>query len=82
MARKRSALNSEIPTQEQPAPEEWKSLRKGDRVTLRLNPGFETGGHVDAVTHDYTVVWVTLDDGRGRQLVHSSDGVEIVLQEA
>jgi hypothetical protein len=81
MARKRTATNSEI-LSPRPAPEEWKNLRKGDRVKVRLTPGFETGGMVDAVTHDHTVVWVTLDDGRGRTLVHSSDGVEIVLQEA
>lgn len=80
MARKRVEQNSDIPVP-RPAPEEWKQLRKGDRVTVRITPGFETGGQVDAVTHDHTVVWVTLDGGRGRTLVHSSDGVEIVTQE-
>ena len=41
-------------------------------------PGYETGGRVDAVTADHTAVWVDLDGGRGRTLLHCSDGVEIL----
>jgi hypothetical protein len=37
---------------------------------------------VDAVSGDHSVVWVTLDGGRGRTLVHCGDGVEIVPQES
>ena len=53
-------------------------LRQGDRVSVRLAPGYETGGLVDAVTADHTAVWVDLDGGRGRTLLHCSDGVEIL----
>ncbi|MGX9899217.1 hypothetical protein ACW0JT_03665 [Arthrobacter sp. SA17] len=56
----------------------WKALRQGDRVLVRSAPGFETGGLVDAVSRDHTTVWVDLDGGRGRTLVHCSDGVEIL----
>jgi translation initiation factor IF-1 len=59
----------------------WKKLRQGDRVGVCLTPGFETGGVVEAITWDHTAVWVDLDGGRGRILVHCSDGVEIVPQE-
>lgn len=45
-----------------------------------LTPGFESTGVVDAVTGDATAVWVELDGGRGRTLVHVSDGVTIVPQ--
>jgi hypothetical protein len=55
----------------------WSQLRRGDRVSVRLAPGFETGGLVDAVTADHSVVWVNLDGGRGRTLLHCSDDVEI-----
>ena len=55
----------------------WRQLRRGDRVSVRLSPGFETGGFVDAVTADHSVVWVDLDGGRGRTLLHCSDGVEV-----
>lgn len=63
-----------------PAPH-WKALRQGDRVRVFLSPGFETGGVVDAITPDKTVVWVNLDDGRGRTLLHCGDGVDILPRE-
>jgi hypothetical protein len=63
-----------------PAPH-WKQLREGDRVRVVLTPGFETGGLVDAVTGDHSAVWVNLDGGRGRTLLHCSDGVEILPEE-
>lgn len=59
-----------------PAPH-WKKLRQGDRVRVELAPGFETGGIVDAVTADHEAVWVNLDDGAGRTLLHCSDSVDI-----
>ncbi|MFJ6077380.1 hypothetical protein ACIQC0_03610 [Pseudarthrobacter sp. NPDC092419] len=59
-----------------PAPH-WKKLRQGDRVRVKLAPGFETGGIVDAVTADHEAVWVHLDDGAGRTLLHCSDSVDI-----
>ncbi len=58
--------------------EHWKSLRQGDRVRVRLLPGYEATGLVAAVTPDHTAVWVDLDGGRGRTLLHCSDGVEIL----
>lgn len=64
---------------EEPAPH-WKALKEGDRVRVRLSPWHETGGLVDAITGDHTAVWVDLDDGGGRTLLHCSDGVEIVPQ--
>ena len=60
-----------------PAPH-WKHLRPGDRVRVTLVPAFETGGLVDAVTADFTAVWVDLDGGAGRTLLHCSDGVDIL----
>ncbi|MHA7222361.1 hypothetical protein ACX80S_08580 [Arthrobacter sp. RHLT1-20] len=56
----------------------WQSLQQGDRIRVRLAPGYETGGLVQAVTADHTAVWVDLDGGRGRTLLHCSDGVEIL----
>jgi hypothetical protein len=63
-----------------PAPH-WRKLRQGDRVRVLLTPGFEAGGVVDAVTPDNTVVWINLDGGRGRTLLHCGDGVEILPHE-
>lgn len=60
-----------------PAPH-WKQLRQGDRVRVLFSPGFEAGGVVDTITPDHTAVWVHLDGGRGRTLLHCGDGVDIV----
>lgn len=81
MARKR--LTHSMDSIRLATPEEhWKQLRQGDRVSVRLAPGFESTGRVDAVTSDHSIVWVELDGGRGRTLVHCGDGVEIVRQDS
>ena len=54
----------------------WQSLRQGDRVRVRLAPGYESAGFVEALTPDHTTVWVDLD-GAGRTVRHCSDGGEI-----
>ena len=82
MARNGNQRAAEGPLRPAEPAAHWKALREGDRVRVRITPGYETGGFVDAITSDYTSVWVNLDDGRGRTMLHCSDGVEIVLQEA
>ncbi|WP_426997646.1 hypothetical protein [Pseudarthrobacter sp. N5] len=80
MARYRTYSADEMPVRKAEPDALWKSLRQGDRVRVRLTQGYETGGLVDAVTRDHTSVWVDLDGGRGRTLLHCSDGVVIVPQ--
>jgi hypothetical protein len=80
MARKTRLGAADAPRQATPAPH-WKKLRQGDRVRVLFAPGFEAGGLVDAVTADHSAVWIDFDGGRGRALLHCSDGVDIVLQE-
>jgi len=63
-----------------PAPH-WNQLRQGDRVRVVFTPGFESGGLVDAITGDHTAVWINLDGGRGRTMLHCTDGVEILPEE-
>ncbi|MDQ0862991.1 hypothetical protein [Arthrobacter globiformis] len=78
MARKKSKTAAEAPLRPVEPAANWSALREGDRVSVRLALGIETGGLVSAVTPDRTVVWVDLDGGRGRTLLHCSDGVEIL----
>ena len=78
MARNRTKNMDDTPLRPAAPDAHWKSLQRGDRVSVRLAPGYETGGRVDAVTADHTAVWVDLDGGRGRTLLHCSDGVEIL----
>ncbi|HSN36019.1 MAG TPA: hypothetical protein VLT34_06690 [Arthrobacter sp.] len=78
MAKYRTGKTDDAPLRRVMPDERWKSLQQGDRVSVRLAPGYETEGLVDAITADHTAVWVHLDGGRGRTLVHCSDGVEIL----
>lgn len=79
MGRKPSRKLLEMPPVKTARPAaHWKSLRPGDRVSVRLAPGFETTGLVEDMTPDHSTVWVHLDGGRGRTLLHCSDGVEIL----
>ena len=78
MAKYRTDKTDETPLRRVTPDAHWKSLQQGDRVSVRLAPGYETEGLVDAVTADHTAVWVHLDGGRGRTLLHCSDGVEIL----
>ncbi|WP_346927390.1 hypothetical protein [uncultured Arthrobacter sp.] len=77
MARYRTKNMDDTPLRPAAPDAHWKSLQRGDRVSVRLAPGYEAAGRVDAVTADHTAVWVDLDGGRGRTLLHCSDGVEI-----
>lgn len=79
--RRKQTLNTAPLRRVQPD-HQWKSLRQGDRVSVTLEPGYESVGIVDAVTGDATAVWVHLDGGRGRTLVHCSDGVAVVPQDS
>jgi hypothetical protein len=78
VARKKTSIAAEAPLRPAEPSPHWSALREGDRVTVRLSPGFETGGRVSAVMPDRTAVWVDLDGGRGRTLLHCSDGVDIL----
>jgi hypothetical protein len=78
MAKHRIQGTDEQPLRRVEPDPHWKKLRRGDRVSVRTRPGYEAGGLIDEVTADHTVVWVDLDGGRGRTLLHCSDDVEIL----
>jgi hypothetical protein len=71
MAKRKTTGWPEAPVRRAVPAEHWKQLRRGDRVSVKLAPGFENPGQVDA-----------FGGGRGRTLVHCGDGVEIVPQES
>jgi hypothetical protein len=78
VARNKTESAADAPLRRAEPDAHWSALRAGDRVTVRPSPGFDTGGLIFAVTPDHTVVWVDLDGGRGRMLLHCGDGVEIL----
>ncbi|WP_115788494.1 hypothetical protein [Arthrobacter silvisoli] len=81
MAKRKTNGMYEAPIRRAQPDEHWKQLRRGDRVSVKLAPGYENLGLVDAVSGDHSIVWVNLDGGAGRTLVHCGDGVEIVRHE-
>lgn len=82
MAKRRINDPSAAPLRRVEPDHHWRALRRGDRVSVTLTPGFASHGVVDDVTGDATAVWVELDGGGGRTLVHVSDGVAIVPQDS
>ena len=62
---------------------EWLKVFKGlvEDPDRREELGENAQARARGFTWDHTAVWVDLDGGGGRTLLHCSDGVEIVPQE-
>lgn len=78
MRRKRQSIHADCPT---PAPRLdalWLTLLPGDRVRLKHSSGHIETGLIDEATCDRTTVWVSLDHGHGRTLLHYADGIQIL----
>ncbi|WP_043442729.1 hypothetical protein [Arthrobacter sp. L77] len=64
-----------------PAPDaevqDWSGFRRGQHVTLRHATGPQLHGVLDMRTDDASVVWILLNDGGGRRLVHRGDGYRL-----
>ncbi|MDP5227978.1 MULTISPECIES: hypothetical protein [Arthrobacter] len=52
----------------------WPEIPTGQSVTLADRHGQRIVGHVDGMTDDRTTLWVQLDGGLGRRLIHHLDG--------
>jgi hypothetical protein len=57
----------------------WHDLDVGDTVELSRQGMSEGLATVDAIGADRTVLWVWLAHGRGRIMIHVSDGVHVML---
>ena len=53
--------------------DQWIHLNSGDRVLIQRAGEYLNTGHIDDINEDATVIWVWLDHGRGRILVHEGD---------
>ncbi|WP_427015406.1 hypothetical protein ACQCSX_11235 [Pseudarthrobacter sp. P1] len=56
----------------------WPALEPEQHVALVNSTGWRLSGRVDAVTPDHSCLWIQLDGGMGRQLIHHQDGFELV----
>ena len=57
----------------------WDELNEGDTVELSCNGVSAGAAAVEAIGVDRTVLWVWLDGGMGRKMIHASDGVQLKL---
>ncbi|WP_241742763.1 hypothetical protein [Arthrobacter bussei] len=67
---------SPIPATE-PEAQDWSGFRHGERITLHHPAGTQLRGVLDMRTDDASIVWIHLNDGAGRRLVHRADGYRL-----
>lgn len=56
---------------------EWVSPKCGQQVRLQHHTYGPVTGVLDMRTDDGTVIWVQMNDGGGRRLIHRDDGYRI-----
>jgi hypothetical protein len=57
-------------------------LLLGSRVGLASEGNVIAGGWVDMATPDGSAVWVWLEGGGGRRLIHAGDGIDLLILDA
>ncbi len=57
--------------------QDWSGFRRGEHVTLQHPAGTQLRGVLDMRTDDASVLWILLNDGGGRRLVHRADGYRL-----
>jgi hypothetical protein len=58
-------------------PGAWTEVQPDQHIALVNNRGLRLAGRVDAMTEDRSTLWIQLDGGMGRQLVHHLDGFAV-----
>lgn len=56
---------------------DWQHLWHNELVELRCNGTVLGRGHIDLITDDVSTLWVYLEAGNGRVMVHESDGIDL-----
>ena len=73
-ARNRDARISPVPL---PRTAPWPELEPHQPVRLVDIHGATLAGILDEMTEDRSTMWIQLDGGKGRQLIHRLDGYEL-----
>ena len=55
----------------------WPLLSHDQPIALVNERGWRLSGKVETVTKDRECLWIQLDGGMGRQLIHHQDGFEL-----
>lgn len=56
---------------------DWSAVQPGQMVSFRHDKYLPIVGVVEARTDDGAVVWVRMNDGAGRRLIHREDGYRL-----
>jgi hypothetical protein len=59
----------------------WPVLAKDEPVALVNERGWRLQGRVETLSHDRQCLWIQLDAGMGRQLIHHQDGFMLESEE-
>lgn len=54
--------------------EVWPQLARNEQIVLVNKHGWRLSGQVETLTNDRACLWIQLDSGMGRQLIHHQDG--------
>ncbi|MCQ9164967.1 hypothetical protein [Arthrobacter sp. STN4] len=57
----------------------WPALARDQHVALVNERGWRLSGTVETLTSDRRCLWIQLDAGMGRQLIHHEDGFELEI---
>ncbi|WP_211236608.1 hypothetical protein [Arthrobacter castelli] len=57
--------------------QDWQAPQCGQPVRLRHQRQEPVSGVIDMRTDDGSVIWVQLNDGGGRRLIHRDDGYQL-----
>lgn len=56
---------------------DWATLRRGQRVAFNHYSDGPVAGVVEMRTDDGSVLWIQLNEGAGRRLIHREDGYRL-----
>ncbi|GAA1111169.1 hypothetical protein [Arthrobacter flavus] len=56
---------------------DWATLRRGQRVAFNHDSDGPVAGVVEMRTDDASVLWIQLNEGAGRRLIHREDGYRL-----
>lgn len=57
--------------------QDWSALQRGQQVAFQHSELGPVTGTLDERTADASVMWVVLNDGAGRLLIHREDGYRL-----
>ncbi|MBG6179135.1 hypothetical protein [Arthrobacter sp. CAN_A1] len=56
---------------------DWSTLRRGQQVAFNHHSDGPVAGVVEMRTDDASVLWIQLNGGAGRRLIHCDDGYRL-----